>query len=444
MKDLRELIAWLEERGEVAHVTREVDPNYELTSVANAIHEKYGKAVLFEHVKGSEFPVVSYALNSREAVTRSLNMEPERMVHQWSARESTQRPYHMVEEAPVQEVVDLDPDVTKLPMCLHSDGNPSRYITGGVLLAKHPVYGDLNASFNRCQLVGPKKLRVRMMPPQHLGQFHQAAEEMDKPLDVAIVVGASPAVMFSAASKIPFERDELEFAGALGDETVDVVKCKTVDVLVPANAEFVIEGRVLPHVREEEGPFGEFTDSYVPVMRNHVFEVTAVTHRKDAIWHDIYAGGKEDLKLLGLPIESEIFNHIKKFTNPDNILDVVAAPFVFGCFIRLRKTREDEPKNILLSALAAYSWTQFVVVVDEDVDVYNPNDVLWAIQTRCCPEKDVLVIPHVTSYTREDVKEENVGKFGIDATTPLDKRHIYTRRTNKLDGTYDLNDYYKG
>ena len=350
----------------------------------------------------------------------------------------------MVEEAPVQEVVDLDPDVTKLPMCLHSDGNPSRYITGGVLLAKHPVYGDLNASFNRCQLVGPKKLRVRMMPPQHLGQFHQAAEEMDKPLDVAIVVGASPAVMFSAASKIPFERDELEFAGALGDETVDVVKCKTVDVLVPANAEFVIEGRVLPHVREEEGPFGEFTDSYVPVMRNHVFEVTAVTHRKDAIWHDIYAGGKEDLKLLGLPIESEIFNHIKKFTNPDNILDVVAAPFVFGCFIRLRKTREDEPKNILLSALAAYSWTQFVVVVDEDVDVYNPNDVLWAIQTRCCPEKDVLVIPHVTSYTREDVKEENVGKFGIDATTPLDKRHIYTRRTNKLDGTYDLNDYYKG
>lgn len=443
MKDLRELIAWLEEQGQVAHITREVDPEYELSSVATAVHSKYGKAVLFEHVKGTEFPVISYALNSRETVAKSLNMKPDRMVHQWSKREETQRPYKIVKQAAVQEIVDFDPDITKLPMCLHSDGNNGRYITGGVLLAKHPVYGDLNASFNRCQLVGPKKLRVRMMPPQHLGQFQQAAEEMNMPLDVAIVIGASPAVMFSGASKVPFNRDELEFAGALANETVDVVKCKTVDVLVPANAEFIIEGKVLPDVREEEGPFGEFTDSYVPVMKNHVFQVTAVTHRKNAIWHDIFAGGQEDLKLLGLPIESEVFNHIKKFTNPDNILDVVAAPFVFGCFIRLRKTREDEPKNILLSALAAYAWTQFVVVVDEDVDVHNPNDVLWAIQTRCCPEKDVFVIPHVTSYTREDVKDENVGKFGIDATTPLDKRHIYTRRTNKLDGTYHLNDYYK-
>lgn len=158
--------------------------------------------------------------------------------------------------------------------------------------------------------------------------------------------------MYSGASKIPVDRDELEFAGALGQEPVEVVRCKTVDVLVPAHAEFVIEGRVLPHVREEEGPFGEFTDSYVPVMKNHVFEVTAVTHRKNPIWHDIFAGGQEDLMLLGLPIESEIFNHIKKFINPDHILDVVAAPFVFGCFIRIKKTREDEPKNLLLSALA--------------------------------------------------------------------------------------------
>lgn len=443
MKDLRELVSWLETRGEVAHVTREVDSEYELTSVAKAIHEKYGKAVFFEKVKGSEFPVVTYALNSREAITTALNMEPERMVHQWSEREERQSPYHVVESGAVQEVVDYDPDITKLPLCLHSDGNNGRYITGGVLVAKHPELNLMNASFNRCQLVGPKKLRVRMMPPQHLGQFHAAAEQQGKPLEVAIVIGASPAVMYSAASKIPYTRDELEFAGALGNETVDVVKCKTIDVMVPANAEFVIEGHVLPDVREEEGPFGEFTDSYVPVMKNHVFEVTAVTHRKDAMWHDIFAGGQEDLKLLGLPIESEVFNHIKKFTNPDNILDVVAAPFVFGCFIKLKKTREDEPKNILLSALAAYSWTQFVVVVDDDVDIHNPNDVLWAIQTRCCPEKDVIVIPHVTSYTREDVAEENIGKFGIDATTPLNKRYIYTRRSNKMDGTYQLEDYYK-
>ena len=225
-----------------------------------------------------------------------------------------------------KEVVETEVDLEKLPLCLHCDGNNGRYITGGVLIARHPVHGDLNASFNRCQLAGKDKLRVRMMPPQHLGQFHHAAEELGQPLPLAIVIGASPAVMFSAASKIPFGRDELEFAGTLGREDVEVVKCKTIDVDVPANAELVIEGYVLPDVREEEGPFGEFTDSYVPVMKNHVFHATCVTHRKGAFWHDIWAGGKEDIKLLGLPIESEIYNHISKFANPDDILDIVAHP----------------------------------------------------------------------------------------------------------------------
>ena len=301
----------------------------------------------------------------------------------------------------------------------------------------------MNASFNRCQLVAKDKLHVRMMPPQHLGIYYEMAEKQNKPLELAIVLGSSPAMMYSAASKIPIDRDELEFAGALSGEQMEGVRCKTIDVLVPANAEIVIEGKVLPNVREEEGPFGEFTDSYVPIMKNHAFQVTAITHRKDAFWHDIYAGGREDLNLLGLPIESEVFNHIRKFATPEDILDVYAAPFVFGCFIRMRKKSEDQPKNVLLSALASYAWTQFVVVVDEDVDVRDPNDVLWAIQTRCCPERDIMVIPGVSSYTREDVKEENVGKFGIDATAPISKRYIYKRRTNCMEDKVEISDYYK-
>lgn len=153
--------------------------------------------------------------------------------------------------------------------------------------------------------------------------------------------------------------------------------------------------------------------------------------------------GREDLNLLGLPIESEIFNHIRKFANPQDIIDIYAAPFVFGCFIRMKKSDERQPKNILLSALASYAWTQFVVVVDEDVDIRKPDDIFWAIQTRCCPEKDVMVIPGVSSYTREDVKDENVGKFGIDATAPLDKKHIYKRRTNRMEDKINIADYCK-
>ena len=116
---------------------------------------------------------------------------------------------------------------------------------------------------------------------------------------------------------------------------------------------------------------------------------------------------------------------------------------MFGCFIRMRKSDERQPKNILLSTLAAYAWTQFAVVVDEDVDIRKPNDIFWAIQTRCCPERDVMLIPGVSSYTREDVKDENVGKFGIDATAPINKRHIYKRRTNCMEDKINIEDYYK-
>ena len=443
MKDLRALLEWLEKRGRVAHVTREVDPEYELVAVAKKINEKYGKAVYFEHVKGSKFPVLTYALSSREGIAASLNMDQSKMFEQWSHREEKQLPYKIVSTGPVQDVIVDEPNLFDLPLCIHSDGNNARYITGGVLVARHPELGMMNASFNRCQLVDKDKLRVRMMPPQHLGIFYEAAEKMDKPLEVAIVLGASPAVMYSGASKIPIDRDELEFAGALAEEQLEVVRCKTIDVLVPANAEIVIEGIVMPHIREDEGPFGEFTDSYVPVMKNHVFHVKAITHRKDAFWHDIFAGGAEDLNLLALPIEAEIYNHIRKFANPEDIIDVHASPFVFGCFIRLKKRNEQQPKNILLSALASYAWTQFVVVVDEDVDVRKPNDVFWAIQTRCCPQTGVMLIPGVSSYTREDVKDENIGKLGIDATAPLSKAHIYRRRTNKMDALINIDDYYK-
>ena len=302
MKDLRELKAWLEERGEVAHVTREVDPEYELVAVAKKINEKYGKAVYFENVKGSKYPVFTYALANRDGIAAALNMEPTQMTHQWSRREEQQLPYKIVESGPVQEVVEEEPNLYDLPLCLHSDGNNGKYITGGVLIAKHPDMPMMNASFNRCQLVAKDKLHVRMMPPQHLGIYYEMAEKQNKPLELAIVLGSSPAMMYSAASKIPIDRDELEFAGALSGEQMEVVRCKTIDVLVPANAEIVIEGKVLPNVREEEGPFGEFTDSYVPVMKNHAFQVTAITHRKDAFWHDIYAGGREDLRSLTISV----------------------------------------------------------------------------------------------------------------------------------------------
>lgn len=439
-KGFREHFEDLDRRKKVLRVKREVDPVYELPAVAKGLHRRFGSAILFEKVKGCSVPVVTYIYPDRTAAARALCMEAKTIPHEWAARESCRILPKRVATGPVKEIVLSDHvDIRALPIVTHSEGDAGPYITGGVVIARHPEHKALNASFNRLQLVDRDKLRVRMMPPQHLGRYHQDAESLNRPLEAAVVIGAPPAVMFSAASKIPYDRDELEFAGALAGEPLEVTPCSTIDVDVPADAEIVIEGEVLPNVREEEGPFGEFTDGYVPVMKNHVFKIKAISRRKDSLYHDVYAGGMEDLMLLGIPIEAEVYKHILKYA--PEVMGVSTTSFVFNCVIGIKKKDEEQPKNVILSALASYAWIKMCVVVDEDVDIYDPADVLWAIQTRCRPDRDIMIIPGVSSYTREDVRQIHVGKFGIDATMPLEMRSVLRRRVIPGEDTICLEDY---
>jgi UbiD family decarboxylase len=278
-----------------------------------------------------------------------------------------------------------------------------------------------------------------MMPPQHLGRYHAEAEKLGRPLPCAVVIGAPPALMFSAASKVPYDVDELEVAGGWQGKPLQVVKCKTIDVEVPANAEMVIEGEVLPDVREDEGPFGEFTDAYVPVMKNHVFRINAITRRKDAMYHAILAGGTEDLNLVGTPIQTEVYKRVSQYV--PNIKDIATPGYVFGCVVSITKQNDDQSRNAVLSALAAYSWTKVVVVVDNDVDPFDAADVLWAIQTRCCPDTGIYHVPRIPSYTREDVRHIHVGKIGIDATVPLKDRPLFERRKFPGEEAINLKDY---
>ena len=349
-----------------------------------------------------------------------------------------------VATGPVHEVVKTDDvDVARdVPQVVFAEHDGGAYITAGVLIAPHPRTGVYNASWNRCQLVGDDKLRVRMMPPQHLGRYHAEAEALGQNLPCAIVIGAPPGLMMSAASKVPYEVDELEVAGAWQQSPLRVVRCRTIPVDVPADAEIVIEGEVVCGVREEEGPFGEFTDAYVPVMRNHVFRVKAITRRRDAIYHAILAGGTEDLNLVGVPIQTEIYKKVAQFV--PRIRDIATPGYVFGCVIAIEKDNEDQPKNALLAAMAAYSWSKVVVVVDADVDPFDAADVLWAIQTRCTPETGIYVVPRIPSYTREDVRDIHRGKVGIDATVPLDKRALFARRRFPGEDAVRLEEYLDG
>ncbi len=379
METFRELISWLEARGEMVTVRREVDPKHELTAVMRQMQKGPNHGLLFRKVKGSDLPVVTNVFGFRRTVAASLGLEEKDLLRTLVMQENRRLPVERVENAPVQQIVTRGDDIDvarDVPQVVFSELDAGAYVTAGILIAPHPETGIYNASWNRCQLVSGSKMRVRMMPPQHLGRYHAEAEAQGRNLPCAIVIGAPPGLMFSAASKVPYEVDELEVAGAWQGKPLRVTRCKTVPVDVPADAEIVIEGEVISGVREEEGPFGEFTDGYVPVMKNHVFRVTAITRRRDAVYHAILAGGTEDLNLVGVPVQTEIYKKVSSFV--PRIKDIATPGYVFGCVISIEKQNEDQPKNAVLAALGGYSWTKVVVVVDEDVDPFDAADVLWA------------------------------------------------------------------
>lgn len=440
-ESFRQLVEALRERGEMATVTRQVDPRHELTAVMRHMQRGPNRPLLFADVKGSDLPVITNVFGFRRTVAESLGLAEADLLRTMVSLEAKGLPVDRVGTAPVQEIVKTqDIDVARdLPQIVYSEHDGGAYITAGVLIAPHPVTGAYNASWNRCQLAGGDKLRVRMMPPQHLGRYHAEAEAMGQNLPCAIVIGAPPGLMFSAASKVPYEADELEVAGAWQGKPLRVVRCKTIPVDVPADAELVIEGEVIAGVREDEGPFGEFTDGYVPVMKNHVFKVKAITRRRNAIYHAILAGGTEDLNLVGVPIQAEIYKKVSAFV--PKIRDIATPGYVFGCVISIDKQNEDQARNAMLAALGGYSWTKVVVVVDKDVDPFNAADVLWAIQTRCTPETGIYVVPRIPSYTREDVREVHRGKVGIDATAPLSMKQLFERRRFPGEADIKLEDY---
>ncbi len=441
MESFRELLAWLDARGECSRVVREVDPKHELAAVIRRMQKGPNKVLLFPRVRGTELTVTTNLFGFRSTVAASMGVQEADLLRTLVSREAMSVPVKRVDSGPVQEeTITKGIDVTRdIPQIVFSERDAGPYITAGVLLARHPETGVYNASWNRVQIAGGTKLRVRMMPPQHLGRYHAEAETKHQPLPCAIVIGAPPGLMLSASSKVSYEANELEVAGAWQGSSLEVIPGKTIPLDVPAHAEMVIEGEVLPDVREEEGPFGEFTDSYVPVMQNHVMRVTAITRRHDALYHAILAGGTEDLNLVGVPVQAEVFKKVASYV--PRIKDVATPGYVFGCVISIHKENEDQPKNALLAALAAYSWIKVAVIVDDDVNPFDPADVMWAIQTRSTPETGFYVVPRIPSYTREDLRDVHRGKVGIDATAPLSKKEIFARRLFPGEDRIRLEDY---
>ncbi len=432
-KGIRDCLKRLEAHDRLLTVTKEVDPKLEISAVMRAA-EKQDTAILFKNVKGSTFQVVNNIVGSRRMAALFLETAPEAVTREWLTRSKNPIDPVLVSTSPAKSIVQTasSVDLRRLPMVTHCDKDAGPFITAGLVVAKDPDTGARNVSVNRMQYKGQNRLGIRMMPPQHLGIIHQKCEQQGKALEVAVAIGSHPLDILAAATSLPLGQDEFALAGALRKEPLELVACETVDVEVPATAEIIIEGEVLPGVREPEGPFGDFMQYYVPVMDNHVFVVKAITHRPDPVYQTIQAGSLEDTHYLALSREAVILQAVSTIAE---VTAISLVPTIMGCVIGINKRTEGEAGKVAEAAMDSYTWLKYCVVVDHDVDVFDMNDVWWAMATRSCPGKGLRIKGDAPGFPRDPFNIHQ-SKLAIDATAPLDQWAAFERK--KVSGAEGL------
>jgi 4-hydroxybenzoate decarboxylase len=330
--------------------------------------------------------------------------------------------------------------LSDLPGITYFEHDAGPYLTAGVYLANEPDTGVPNLSFHRAQIISDTELRIRLGGPHDLTRYSATAESRGEALACAILLGPPPELVLAAAAPIAFEDSELDVAGRLAGKPLELRRCRTVALSVPAETEIVIEGRILPNVRRPEGPFGEFLGSYVPVGDNHVFEVTAVIARRDAIYHALVCGSPEDLRLLELSVATRVYQSLLA-ARLRGIIDVACTPNILSTVVQIEQLYEGHARQVILTAMGAnHDFSKSVLVVDDDVDINDLDDVWWAYLTRGRADTRALVIPDMPGFYR-DPHKDFFGRLGIDATVPFGRKEEFLRKRIPGADTLNLADY---
>lgn len=419
--DLREFVGFLESRGELIRTQKPVDVKYEISAYIRKTSDVQGPALLFDNVKDFAMPVLGGVFATRKRAFLALETSNEDYVNKFqNALDHLVAPKR-VADAPCKEIVirGQDIDLSKLPVPIFSEKDPAPFITLGLCISRDPK-GGKNTSIYRLQLKGRNRLGIMA---QHLVRQLMEAESIGKGLPIAIAIGTDPVLPLATQWMAPYGTDELALAGALRGAPVEVVKAETVDLEVPATAEIIIEGMVLPNVREEEGPFGEVSGYYTPSNPKPVIEVTAITHRKNPIYQAALTGmpTTENHILKQLPLEATYYWQLKKeFPGVTAVHFPAAGTVGMTCVIAMKQAYECEARN-LIAAMIGTRRNKITVVVDDDVDITDMEKVWWAITTRTQADEDVIVFPRVVATAMDpSVRKLRVGSsLGIDATVPF-------------------------
>ena len=432
---MRAYMEALRAQGRVRVIEREVSGQHELAAVTQRSQKESDAPLLFRRVAGSAHPVMTNVFGSRDRLAEMLGGG--RFCQRWvELMGSPVIPPIQVDEPP--DLVELK--LTDLPQITYFERDGGPYLTAGVFLANEPDTGVPNLSFHRAQIISDTELRIRLGASHHLTQYQTKAEARGEALEAAILLGPPPSLVLAAAAPIAYDESEIDVAGRIQGAPLRMRRCRTVAIDVPTDTEIVIEGRILPHVRRPEGPFGEFMGFYVPVGDNHVFEVTAVIGRRDALFHALICGSPEDMRLLELSVATRVYQALKA-ASLRGIIDVACVPMVMSTVVQIEQMYEGHARQVMLTAMGAnHDWSKTVFVVDDDVDINDFNDVWWAYLTRGRADTRSLVIPDIPGFYR-DPKKDYFGRLGIDATVPFGRRDEFLRKRIPGVGDINLRDY---
>jgi 2,5-furandicarboxylate decarboxylase 1 len=413
----RSFLEQLDKNEELIRVKKEVSTEYEMAGIIDALAEK---PVFFEKVKESNIPVVSGLVSSKKLIAKALNVKKEKLLHKLSsAIENPVRP-DVVERGECQETVEKDVDLTKLPIMRYTEKDGGKYIASAICVIKDPELGR-NTCFHRLMLLDKNRFVARIVEERGTDT---ALQKSGGELDIAICIGNSTAVLLAASTSLPKGVDEMGMANTL--EKTELVKCKTIDVEVPKDCEIVLEGRITKET-VSEGPFLDLTGIMDRVRQQPVIEIKCITHREKPVYQTILAGRNEHKLLMGMPKEPTIFNEVNKVCECKDVHITSGGCSWLHTVVQIKKRHPDDGRKAIEAAFKGHRSLKHCVIVDNDINIYNPNDIEWAIATRFQADKDAVMLPKQRGSSLDpsgdltEGKKATTCKMGLDATIPFKK-----------------------
>jgi len=404
---------------EIVVISKELDPAYELTALVVKL-EREGKrrpVLICERMKGTKFPVLTNLHASRSRLALAMSSAPDQMLATYLRAMDKPIPPKIVTGGPCKDVVLTGDKINlyDLPQILHHEGDAGAYLTAAISFAKDPTREIWNCAYNRLMIKGRDTTSIHLTAGKHLWEFQRIAESRGEPLPVAFAIGVHPAIALGALAIGSIDEDERAIMGALLREPLELVKCETSDVLVPAHAEMIVEGDILPGARTPEGPFGEFTGYSLGERSREVVRVKAITHRAGAFFQDISVAHLDHMLLSTIPMEANLYRAVRAMVPS---VKAVRVPGPFTCYVSIEQRLPGQAKNAILAVLGADLYMKRVVVVDQDVDIFDDRQVTWAIATRCQPDRDIAIITHARGSDLDPSTKEDgySAKWGVDAT----------------------------